>query len=406
MSYVSPAILLQRRVTADPGPGPGPGDAPDTFAGLTAWLDFTDPSRLRANTGGTTPITGRHQVVRRVNDRAGGIHWVYPSGNDVLWAPGIAGARGGLIFRGPTNTSWIPPVLAPANDAYLDTYLGLAEKTVLVVGRIRAERPSGSEEFFFRETWGYFGMRVSAARIMVEDWQASDYRRAIVTADTSQFTAFAALHGGGQLRARVNMGGFAQVAKSPSDYLGPPQLGLPSGNLMDLELLHLVMYDRQLTASEIDDLTAWAMSQGGAPDYTEVLPTGFTQSSAYDPSLVATTTNMRDGDPTTGCGAGTGSGTAWLRADLGEPRTICRIDVDGGYLPAWGGVSGYINGATLQRSDNGTSWTTVMTSAAVNGVQDPSLHGGKRLYFAPAAARYWRFTNPGWLATTKFQLYE
>lgn len=139
----------------------------------------------------------------------------------------------------------------------------------------------------------------------------------------------------------------------------------------------------------------------GAPSLTEVT-SGiiFTQSSVYGAGLTATATNMRDGLSNTG-GATTASGNEWFRADLGVAKTIGRVAVAGGNLPGWGGVASYLNGRTIEWSNDGTTWTTVAT---ISGVDDTGALFN--FDFTAISARYWRVKGVNWSAITEFRIYE
>lgn len=136
--------------------------------------------------------------------------------------------------------------------------------------------------------------------------------------------------------------------------------------------------------------------------FAEATGITWSQSSVYATGLAATATNMRDGLTTTG--AGTNSGTEWIRADLGSAKNISRVTLRGGNITNWGAVAAYLNGAVIQYSlDGSTGWTTVAT---VSGISDAGSAPPVNFDFTGVSARYWRISKTGFLATSEFQLFE
>lgn len=126
------------------------------------------------------------------------------------------------------------------------------------------------------------------------------------------------------------------------------------------------------------------------------------QSSVYSGITAANSTNMRDGNVTTGTGTNDGT-TEWIRADLGSAVTITAIVLGGGYLAGWGDVGSYTNGGNIQ-SANSTSgpWTN---RALIAGLSASGAGVVKEFAFAPVSARYWRIVKSGYVAATEFRLY-
>lgn len=132
----------------------------------------------------------------------------------------------------------------------------------------------------------------------------------------------------------------------------------------------------------------------------------WTQSTTFS-GLTATPTNMRDANSSPTAGAATGAatnntGVEHIQANLGTPRPVSRVTLGGGNLPSWGGIAGYLNGATIQYSLTGSSgWTTVAT---VSGMTDTGTLD-RDFNFPAVVAQYWRITRSGYLATATFKLY-
>lgn len=128
----------------------------------------------------------------------------------------------------------------------------------------------------------------------------------------------------------------------------------------------------------------------------------WTQSSIYG-SVEATLANMRDSDSATGAGTTTTASISWIAADLGVLRTIDRVILGAGTLPAWGSVSPYLNGAKLQYYD-GSAWVDILT---VSGMTDTSPTE-KEFTFTAVNARHIRIATTSayqYLATTEFRIY-
>ena len=149
-------------------------------------------------------------------------------------------------------------------------------------------------------------------------------------------------------------------------------------------------------------ITAINRVRAGTLVVNEYTPTSFSQSSTYSP-LSATTSNMADGDYTTG--AATNGGTQWIKADLGSAKSVGRVRVAGGTLPSgWGAVAAYLNNRKIQYSTDDSSWTDFVT---ITGASD-SAPNFVDLTATPVSARYWRIESNGnsFVATTEFRLYS
>ena len=129
------------------------------------------------------------------------------------------------------------------------------------------------------------------------------------------------------------------------------------------------------------------------------------QVSTYYAVTSATSSNMRDGDLSTGTGTA-GTTNQWIRADLGSAVTITAIKLGAGnYLPGWGSVSPYLNGAKLQTASSpGGPWTDQFT---VSGMADVGDNEERTFVLTtPISARYWRlFMASDYLAVTEFRFY-
>lgn len=129
------------------------------------------------------------------------------------------------------------------------------------------------------------------------------------------------------------------------------------------------------------------------------------QVSTYSGVTSATSSNMRDGDLGTGTGTA-GTTNQWIRADLGSAVTITAIKLGAGsYLPGWGSVSTYLNGAKLQTASSTSGpWTDRFTVSGMSDVDDTA----ERTFVltTPISARYWRlFMASNYLAVTEFRFY-
>ena len=131
----------------------------------------------------------------------------------------------------------------------------------------------------------------------------------------------------------------------------------------------------------------------------EVLPIAFNMSSVYS-GLACTTTNMRDGDYTTGGGTNSLSINEWIEADLGSANYVDHIEFAGGNIPGWGPVASYLNGRTVQYLD-GSVWQTL--PGTISGATD----SGTFITTFPVgvSASKFRIYSTGYVATTEFRLF-
>ncbi len=138
----------------------------------------------------------------------------------------------------------------------------------------------------------------------------------------------------------------------------------------------------------------------------EYLATSYSQSSSYTGNLIATTTNMRDSNFSTGAATNNGA-SEFIAMDLGDSRNVSRIAIGASSnLPEWGPVSLYLNGRVIQYSNDNTNWTTALT---ITNVTDTNQTFNFDLPF-PVQARYWRVTAPSgsssnWLSLTEFRAF-
>jgi hypothetical protein len=130
---------------------------------------------------------------------------------------------------------------------------------------------------------------------------------------------------------------------------------------------------------------------------SERIPSAWVQSSVQG-TATATTTNLRDGDASTG--AATLGGTSWIRADLGSAQTVSLVWLSGGTISV-GGVAFALNGCAIEWSNDLSAWTSVAT---VSGVTDNGLP--VQFSFPPVSARYWRISRAGQIHVAEFRLFD
>lgn len=121
------------------------------------------------------------------------------------------------------------------------------------------------------------------------------------------------------------------------------------------------------------------------------------QSTIYAAGVTGTVANLSDNAATTGAGTNNGT-TEFIALDLGSAQDVQFIRLAGGNLPSWGNVSSYLNGSSIQYSNNNSTWTTVAT---VSGVTDPSGFAAHHIAFPLVNARYWRVFKNGYIATSE-----
>lgn len=131
----------------------------------------------------------------------------------------------------------------------------------------------------------------------------------------------------------------------------------------------------------------------------------YSQSSVYTGANLGTAANLNESpfDPTTGAATNAAAGE-WVKADLGEAKTVGAVVLGAGTsLVNWGGVATYLNGCTLEYSNDDVNWTVALT---ISNVTDnlPSIWPRE---LPLISARYWRVFRAaaGYVALTAFRLY-
>ncbi|MEF2116065.1 discoidin domain-containing protein [Pseudomonas aeruginosa] len=132
----------------------------------------------------------------------------------------------------------------------------------------------------------------------------------------------------------------------------------------------------------------------------------YSQASVYSGVSAASDSNMRDANtnPATNAATGTGTnntGSQWIQLDLGVSKPVLMVEVGGGNISGWGSVASYLNGALLQYSDDGSTWSNALS---ISGVSDSSPLD-RQFWIPSTTARYWRLQRNGYLATATFRIY-
>jgi YD repeat-containing protein len=144
-------------------------------------------------------------------------------------------------------------------------------------------------------------------------------------------------------------------------------------------------------------------NSGSSAELTSIAFTASSNYSYFNYTGLTTPGGMRDGvNNTTDSIHGTNNeNNAFIQADVGSVRAIDRIDIAPAAASApgsWGAA--YLNGATVEHSTNGTTWTTV---GAINGAVEGTY---KSINFGGANARYIRLRMAsGFLGVGDFRVY-
>ena len=156
-------------------------------------------------------------------------------------------------------------------------------------------------------------------------------------------------------------------------------------------------------------LAAIEGSLGGAGSLTraDVTLTSASQSSVYAGTASATTSNMTDGDGTTGTGTNNGSGE-WIAVEWSGAKLICGARLGGGTIAGFGATAGYqlIGGSwCILQYWNGASWVdwiseTVTAVVANSGVRQFVEHVG--IPVLTTKLRLYRAGSPDYVASTQF----
>jgi len=126
----------------------------------------------------------------------------------------------------------------------------------------------------------------------------------------------------------------------------------------------------------------------------------YTASQSSNGGNVGTFANLTDNSGNTGASTFGGS-TQFLRATFAQPVTVSVVTLGGGNLPSWGGVAAYLNGGSVQYSDNSVDWTTAFV---ISGVTDSGVDQFKAFPLSPPiTAQHWRIFITSFLSTTEFR---
>ncbi|MCC6946394.1 MAG: discoidin domain-containing protein [Bradyrhizobiaceae bacterium] len=123
-------------------------------------------------------------------------------------------------------------------------------------------------------------------------------------------------------------------------------------------------------------------------------------------NCIAPTETLMNDDDVTGnmsWGSASASGAQWIRADLGGVKSVNRIKIGGPLqCPGWTSCSNsYYEGAELQISNDGSTWTTVKTFTAGDYSNSTLMTHS----FPTENARYVRlYKNNSWMCTGQFRV--
>lgn len=118
---------------------------------------------------------------------------------------------------------------------------------------------------------------------------------------------------------------------------------------------------------------------GGQADVTQCLETSGT---IY-------TTSLRDNNVNSGAVTTNYTGESWIQAKFATPSVVNSVTVSGGTLCTIGQSASYLNGSSLQYSNNGSSWTTHSTISGANDNTTTTINVGS------ITAQYWRLYKSG-----------
>ena len=152
----------------------------------------------------------------------------------------------------------------------------------------------------------------------------------------------------------------------------------------------------------LDDKAAAGHSHIGLANLNpQELPYAASQSSTYGSTPAGTYASFTDGSFTTGTGTNSNP-SAWIKADLGAIKAISAIWIGGGSIPnGWGTAAGYLNGASLEVSLDGTNWAIALQS--LDQITDTAV---TRFGFGGLLARYVRIRrNNNFIGAGEFRIF-
>ena len=143
-------------------------------------------------------------------------------------------------------------------------------------------------------------------------------------------------------------------------------------------------------------------THSGLPNFNpQQLSYTASQSSTYGTTPVGTYTNLTDGNLSTGTGTGNDT-IAWIQADLGAIKSVSQVWIAGGAIPGgWGQSAGYLDGAALEISLDGSTWLLAIPSLAQ--MTDTAV---AKFAFGGLAARYVRIRkSSNYIGASEFRIF-
>lgn len=249
---------------------------PDMMAGVTMWLDFTDPATVFPNDDftGTSPSDGEPvlSVKDKVPDGIAGAKFF--SGTPLKVK--LPGANGGGVARREGGSLQMEVISSPpATSVPAQTLVTTTTKLVIVAVNVRATGAYTSDPWtadaVIGDAGGYFGIHLMQSDVGDGSLIATAYNfssgteRADRPIATNQWQVITLSQQAGSLRCRVNGGAWATTPSAATGTLDGSVM-LLNGTTLDADIAHIVTVNTAQTDAAISAVEHWmALDVGITP---------------------------------------------------------------------------------------------------------------------------------------------
>jgi hypothetical protein len=242
--------------------------APPMHGGLTAWLDFTDASKLYQNNTATTLVTADNQPLHAIaNKRASNTqNWIVnnTSSTDATYQTNEVNGRSVLRMLG-TQVNYF----TPSNT--IASYIASGAKTLTLVFKYTGSPAVTSPIYTGHAIFGgqrnqYFGaFLTSVHKPAAYNWDGTSDETANLALANDTYGVMQIRHNGTTLQARLNTGAWQNVASGATTSLaGAVIIGLEgTTGLITAHFVHGVIHNTVLSDAAANFERNWAINEIG-----------------------------------------------------------------------------------------------------------------------------------------------
>lgn len=241
--------------------GGGGSGTPDSFSGLTIWLNFTDTANLFQDTAGTSPVTTDGQNIKRATNDAGGTAFTESLNCPIYKANIVNGKSVGRFTRVGQNIL--------LTGAAASNYIANNAFTLMLVCKLSGISVNSGSTYNNAHLFGdrqgnFWGLYAAATpdRVMIYNWDGNDDHADNNEAQGS-FIVIQARHNGGNIQIRVNDDAWATSASGNTQNVTLNTALSVDGVAGVMDCVHAVAYNVSLSDSDADSLRDWAKDEIG-----------------------------------------------------------------------------------------------------------------------------------------------